>query len=270
MPISPLFRVAFLSYLLQPRQKRLQHVAAPARPVHRSSTSVTDLVKDFSLIRDSKSTRFPHGFMGELDKRITGVLIGKEKMPEFNDALVKRTFAVFLNEFKAPQFRKSMEKDRRVEDLLLIFFSNATKELQKGKPSNDDSWKLMVDRHVALFIRLVSSTLKDHDWVRERPELSSRLNTMEKKLLVHDQDLTAESQRSGGAGGSTIEIEVPRSYEVKDMPLVLVVSRIFGVSYAEVQSDINRLQICLDREGSLAGSQNIPSSSQSHEQQDTE
>ncbi|KAF2177644.1 hypothetical protein K469DRAFT_696417 [Zopfia rhizophila CBS 207.26] len=233
-------RVAYLAYLLQPRQKRVQHVAAPVRPVQRSSTSVTDLVKDFSLIRDSKSTKFPHGFMGELDKRITSVLMGRERMPEYQDSLVKRTFAVFLNEFKSPQFRKSMEKDRRVEDLLLIFFSNATKELQKGKPPGDDSWKLMVDRHVALFIRLISSTLRDHDWVRDRPELSSRLNTMEKKLLVHDQDLAAEHQRNGGQGGSTIEVEVPRSYEVKDMPLVLVVSRIFGISYSDVQNDVNR------------------------------
>lgn len=167
------------------------------------------------------------------------MLLGKEKMPEYSDSVVKRTFAVFLNEFKAPQYRKSMEKDRRVEDLLLIFFSSATKELQKGKAPGDDNWKLMVDRHVALFIRLVSSTLKDHDWVRDRPELSNRLQTMEKKLLMHDQDLATESQRNGGAGGSTIEVEVPRSYEVKDMPLVLVVSRIFNISYSQVQSDIN-------------------------------
>ncbi|KAF2751201.1 hypothetical protein M011DRAFT_463941 [Sporormia fimetaria CBS 119925] len=232
-------RVAYLAYLLQPRQKRVQHVAAP-RHVQRSSTSVTDLVKDFSLIRDSKSTRFPHGFMGELDKRITGVLVGKEKRPEFADAAVKRTFAVFLNEFKAPQFRKSMEKDRRVEDLLLIFFSNATKELGRGKPPGDDSWKLMVDRHVALFVRLISLTLNAHGWSQDRPELTSRLNTMEKKLLMHDQDLAAENQRNGGAGGSTIEVEVPRSYEIKDMPLVLIVQRIFGRSYPDVQADINR------------------------------
>lgn len=233
-------RVAYLAYLLQPRQKRVQHVPSAPKPVQRSSTSVTDLVKDFSLIRDSKSTRFPHGFMGELDKRITKVLMGTERMPEYKDATVKRTFAVFLNEFKDPRFRKSMDKDRRVEDLLLIFFSNATKELQKGKAPTDDNWKLMVDRHVALFIRLISSTLKDNDWTRDRPELAQRLATMEKKLLVHDQDLSAEAQRNGGQGGTTIEVEVPRTYEVKDMPLVLVVSRIFSISYSDVQADINR------------------------------
>jgi hypothetical protein len=232
--------VAYLSYLLQPRAKRLQHVSAPSKPVQRAATSTMDLMKDFSLIRDSKSTKFPHAFMKELEKRITNVLMGKEKMPEFKDSLVKRSFATFLNEFMSPAFRKNMEKDRRVEDLLLIFFSNATKELQKGKAPDDDSWRLMVDRHVALFIRLISSILKDHDWARDRPELANRLLVMEKKLLLHDQDLAAESTRNGGAGGYSVEVEVPLSHELKDMPLALVVSRIFAVPYGQVQEDLNK------------------------------
>lgn len=232
-------RVAFLSYLLQPRQKRVQHVANTSKPIQRSSTSIQDMVKDFSLIRDSKSTRFPHAFMGALDKRITKVLVGQEKMPEYSDALVKRTFAAFLNEFKNPTFRKSMEKDRRVEDLLLIFFSKATSELQKGKAPDDDSWKMMVDRHVALFVRLISNVLKNNDWARERPELSSRLHTLETKLLQHDQDLADANHRAGGQGGQSVEVEVPRSYEVRDMPLVIRVCRVFAIPTAQAQNDIN-------------------------------
>lgn len=233
-------RVAYLSHLLQPKAKRIQHVSAPAKQaVSRSSTSINDFVKDFSLIRDSKSTRFPHGFTSELDKRITGVLVGRERMQEYNDPLIKRTFAAFLNEFKNPTFRKSMEKDRRVEDLLLIFFSKATTELQKGKPADDDSWKLMVDRHVALFVRFISSTLKSNDWARDRPELSSRLQTLETKLLAHSQDLADSSQRNGGTGGTTVEVEVPRSSEAKDMPMVLRVANIFAVSYEQIQNDLD-------------------------------
>ncbi|KAF2128229.1 hypothetical protein P153DRAFT_432586 [Dothidotthia symphoricarpi CBS 119687] len=233
-------RVAYLHYLLQPRQKRLQHVPAPPKPAQRTATGVADLVKDLSLVTNSKSMRFPHGFMAALEKRLTKVLMGQEKMPEFKDATVIRTFAVFLNEFKDPRKAKNLEKNRNVEELILIFFSNATKELQKGKPPGDDSYKLMVDRHVALFLRLISAILKDHDWQRDRPELSQRLVTMEKKLLLHDQDLASENQRNGGQGGSTIEVEVPRTYEIKDMPLVLTVQRIFSVSYSAVQADIDR------------------------------
>jgi len=197
-------------------------------------------MKDFTLVRDSKSTRFPHGFTSELEKRLTGVLLGKEKRPEYNDGTVKRTFAAFFNAFTEQSFKKRMEKDRRVEDLVLIFFSNATKELQKGKSPSDDAWKLMVDRHVALFVRLISLVLKDHDWVRDRPELTNRLATLESKLLAHDQDLADASQRNGGAGGSTVEVIVPLSYEVKDMPLVQVVARMFGLTNTQVQSDINK------------------------------
>lgn len=233
-------RAAYLCHLLQPKARKIQHVAAPLKPqISRSSTSINDLVKDLSSIRDSKSTRFPHGFTAELDKRITGVLVGKERMPEFNDPLVKRTFANFLNEFKNPTFRKSMEKDRRVEDLLLIFYSKAHNELQKGKAADDDNWKLMVDRHVALFVRLIGSTLKSNDWARDRPELSSRLQTLESKLLVHAQDLADSSQRNGGAGGTSVEVDIPRSSEVKDMPMVLRLCNIFGVSYDQVQADID-------------------------------
>lgn len=232
-------RAAYLAYLLQPRQKRVQHVANTSKPIQRSSTSINDMVKDFSLIRDSKSTRFPHGFMTALDKRLTGVLTGTERMPEFNNNDIKRTFGVFLNEFKNPTFRKSMEKDRKVEDLLLIFFSKATGTLQLGKAPDDDGWKLMVDRHVALFVRLISSTLNNNEWARDRPELTSRLKSLETKLLQHDQDLADEKQRNGGHGGSSVEVEVPRSYEVKDMPLVIRVCRIFSKPTAQAQNDIN-------------------------------
>ncbi|KAL8782640.1 MAG: hypothetical protein Q9213_005227 [Squamulea squamosa] len=233
-------RVAYLTYLLQPRARRVQHTPAPATPVQRSSTSINDLMKDFSLIRDSKSTRFPHGFMSELERRLTGVLMGREKKPEYNDATIKRTFAAFFNAFTEQSFKKRMEKDRRVEDLVLIFFSNATKELQKGKVPGDDSWKLMADRHLALFVRLISLVLKDHDWARDRPELAGRLATLESKLLAHDQDLSSTPTRNGASAGTTVEVVVPLSHEVKDMQHVQVVARIFGLTDTQVQSDINK------------------------------
>ena len=227
-------RVAYLAYLLQPRAKRTQHVPAP-KPVHRASTSVQDLMKDFSLLRDSKSTKFPHGFMTELEKRLTGVMMGKEKRQEYQDASVKRSVAQALNAFLDTGFKKRMEKDRKVDDLVLIFYSTATKELQKGKPPTDDSWKLMVDRHVALFVRLISLILKDNGWAKDRPELVARLASLELKLLAHDQDL-AETNGTG----SSIEVVAPLSYQVKDMPLVQVVGRIFNTSPDQIQSDIDR------------------------------
>jgi hypothetical protein len=191
-------------------------------------------MSDFSLVRDSKSTRIPHGLVSELEKRLTGVLMGKEKKKEYQDHLVVRTFAVFLNVLKEDSFRKRMEKDRRAEDLLLIFYSNAVKELSKGKEQDDDSWKLMVDRHVALFVRLLALILKSNDWAKDRPELANRLSVLENKLLLQDQDL----MDSNGTA-STTEVLAPLSYDVKDMPLVLHVAKVFGMTNAQAQSEID-------------------------------
>lgn len=224
-------RAAYLHHLLQPRAKRKQYVSAP-KPA-KNSAVIGELMQDFSPVKDSKTAKFPHGFMSPLEKRIQGVLIGKERLPGYNDAAVKRTFAEAYTAFTEQGFRRRMDKERRVEDLVLIFYSNATKSLQKGKAPDDDSWKLLVDRHVALFVRLISATLKDNGNDKDRPELMSRLSTLENKLLTNDQDLSIDSS------DATIEVVTPLSYDVKDMHLALVVARIFGLKNSQVQSDID-------------------------------
>lgn len=241
-------RVAYLYHLLQPRPKKKQYVAAP-KPL-RKSVTIGDLVQDFSLTKDTKSAKFPHGFMSPLEKRIQGVLFGKERLPGYNDAEVKRTFAEAYNAFTEQGFRRRMDKERRVEDLVLIFYSNATKSLQKGKASDDDHWKGLVDRHVALFVRLISTTLKDIGSDKDKPELMSRLATLENKLLTNDQDLSVNS--ADAAGGSTIEVIVPLSYDVKDMPMVQMVAKIFGLRNSQVQSDIDANKTVWTEEAALA------------------
>ncbi|KAK1998614.1 hypothetical protein LX36DRAFT_29647 [Colletotrichum falcatum] len=229
-------RIAYLNYLLQPRQKRKQYVAAP-KPAQRSHTSVTELVGQF-VSSGSNSIKLPHGFQKPLEKRLKNVLTGKEPMQGFNDSALKRSFAEAYTAFTDKNFQKSVEKDRKLEPYVLMFYSSATKANQKYAQltsTTDDSWKETADRHMAMFIRLVAQTLRDQGHDRDRPELMSRLHTLENKLLTRDQNLSLDS---GGDGGSYIEVLAPLSYDVKDMPLVLTVARIFGRSNSEVQADL--------------------------------
>jgi hypothetical protein len=229
-------RAAYLHHLLQQRPKKKQYITAPKQLTRASTASgIGELVKEFSILKDSKSVKLPHGFMSPLEKRLQGVLVNKERLPGYNDAAVKRSFAEAYTAFTEQGFRRRMDKERRVEDLVLIFYSNATKALQKGKVPDDDSWKAMVDRHVALFVRLLSNILKDHGEDRDRPELMTRLATLEKKLLTDDQDLTV----STGQNETFIEVTAPISHDVKDMPMVQVVAKIFGLKNSQVQSDID-------------------------------
>ncbi|KAI6249792.1 hypothetical protein HI914_01870 [Erysiphe necator] len=240
-------RVAYLHHLLQKRTKGKQFII-PSKPP-KKVVSVGDLIQDFSLTRDSTSTKLPHGFMSLLERRIQGVLTGKEKIPEFNDANVKRVFAEAYTAFTEQGFRKRMDKERRVEDLVLIFYSSAIKALQKGQTGEDNSWKLSVDRHVALFVQLISSTLKLNGNEKNKPELMTKLTTLEGKLLTNDRNLFVDHS---GPVGSNVEAGTQLSYDIKDMAMVQVVARIFGLKLSQVQSDIDAQRFVWTHEAAIS------------------
>ncbi|POS86678.1 hypothetical protein EPUL_002195, partial [Erysiphe pulchra] len=240
-------RVAYLHHLLQKRTKGKQFII-PSKPT-KKVVSVSDLIQDFSLARDTTSTKLPHGFMSPLERRMQGVLTGKEKIPEYNDANVKRVFAEAYTAFTEQGFRKRMDKERRVEDLVLIFYSSAIKALQKGQTGEDDSWKLSVDRHVALFVQLISSTLKLNGNEKNKPELMSKLVTLEGKLLTNDRNLFVDRS---GPGGNNKETGSQINYDIKDMAMVQVVARIFGLKYSQVQSDIDAQRFVWTHEAAIS------------------
>lgn len=195
------------------------------------TSSFQDYIADFSRVRDSKSKTLPKGFVSELEKCIKKVLSGKDSKPEYQDPLIKISFAEFYNALGEQNFRKRMDKDGRVEELVLIFFSSATKALMKGHAPDDSARKLLVDQHVALFVRLVSRVVTGFDWIKERPELAKRLSALEEKLLRHDQNLASQD----GAANVVYEI----SYDVRHMPMVQTVIKVFGVDSNKAQADIN-------------------------------
>lgn len=241
-------RTAYLHYLLQPKAKRKQYVPAPKQPA-RAHTSVGQLVQDF-VSGNSSSIKLPHNFATALLDRVGGVLRGSEALPGYSDAAVKRSFAEAYTAFSEKTFRKTIEKERKFEPLVLIFYSAATKAAQKGKGADDesDSWKLLPDRHLAMFVRLAANVMKDQGHDRDRPELMSRLTDLESKLLRNDQDLVSNST---AGTGTTIEVIVPLSYEVKDMPLVHTVASIFGMGLMEAQMILNEKRQVWTEEAAL-------------------
>ncbi|KAL7628653.1 hypothetical protein AAE478_000168 [Parahypoxylon ruwenzoriense] len=228
-------RVAYLHYLLQPKAKRKQWVPAPKPPPRSHTSNIADLVKEF-VPGNSSNVKLPHGFRSPLEKRMERVIMGAEKLPGYNDAAVKKTFAQAYTAFTEQAFRKNVDKERKVEPMVLIFYSAATKACSLGHERSDDSWKLLVDRHVALFVRLVTNILRDQGHERDKSDLVTRLNTLENKLLTNDQNLFIDT---GQDSGNTIEVIVPLSYDVKDMPMVQTVAMIFGLSHSDVQSHID-------------------------------
>lgn len=232
-------RIAFLHYLLQPKKRRKEYITTPKAPQRAHTSNITDLMKEFIPTGSSSSLsiKLPHSFRSSLEKRMQGVLVGTERLPGFNDAAVKRTFGEAYTAFTDSNFRKTIDKDRKLEPLVLIFYSSATKAQSRGKAPDDLGWKVLVDRHLALFVRLITNVLRDHGGDRDKPELMSRLNTLEQKLLRNDQDLFIDTGQD--TEHKTIEVEVPLTYDVKDMPMVQIVAKIFGRFNSQVQAEID-------------------------------
>jgi hypothetical protein len=180
--------------------------------------------------------KLPHKFHVYLTSKIQGVLQGRERLPGFDDAAVKRSFAEAYMAFTERSFSDAMKVDRKIEPLVLIFYSSAVKASQKAStaPPGDDIHKLLADRHVALFVRLVVQLLREHGADRDKPELVSKLVMFERKLLTNDQNLAIDKD-----AGTTVDVEIPFSYDIKDMPMVQTVLKVFGYSPYQAQTDIN-------------------------------
>lgn len=230
-------RVAYLNYLLQPKKKRKEYVKVPRPQSRIHSSGVGDLIREFTGTTSSGNVKLPHSFRQSLEKRMEGVLTGTERMPGFNDAAVKRTFGEAYTAFTAQDFRRSVDKDRKLEPLILIFYSSANRAQARATVPEDQSWRVLIDRHLALFVRLVVAVLRDHGSDRDRPELMNRLASLEKKLITNDQNLFLDTGQD--SQHKTIEVEIPLTHEVKDMPMVQFVGTVFARDAATVQADID-------------------------------
>jgi hypothetical protein len=140
---------------------------------------------------EEKDARLPDGFLLELHKRVTGVLSGREQTSGYKDPSVKRTFAAFLNELQHPASRKVIENNRRIENMLLIFAPKAAEELRRSGLSEGNPLRVILFRHLALFVRIICSVLDTNQWSKLRREVFTRLKTLETVLLQHHREISS-------------------------------------------------------------------------------
>ena len=165
-----------------------------AKPiVWRKTATIEDLVKDFSLIR------LPHSFMSPLLQRMQGVVVGTERFLGYEGSIVKRIFAEAYTNFtdttstEDEAVRSNLDVRQSIETLILHFHTAATKSLQQNMAPDDDEGECLVQRHVALFVRLIRTTLIDTGDDRDRPGLIRQLARLEGDLLAKDEVFTGES-----------------------------------------------------------------------------
>ncbi|KAF7356251.1 hypothetical protein MVEN_00956600 [Mycena venus] len=250
-------RVSYLSHLLEPKPETVT-AASEVRRSHLSALSnfsIGDLFKD---VRDgSKSVKFPEKLLKVLEQKLQNIAMGKD--PAYLDQLVRRTMAVFYGQFQIESFKRQMKENRKIEELILTFASQATTVLKKEPTLAGDGWKLEVNNQIAIFIKMLGECLRAVNGVS--PELLSRVDTYTAKLAPATQGSTSDSgygsastspgrsmsvSSVGGASASST------GASVADMELVRVVTALFKIPESEVQREVDGLRGTCTEKAALA------------------
>ena len=151
--------------------------------------------------------------------------------------------AVFYGQVKDDNFRRQMKENRKIEELILMFATNATNVLKKDPSLAGDKWKSELNNHIALFVKLLRDCLRGLSHVS--PELTQRLDVYTTKLAPQQQSGTSYSD-SGYDSSSTNRdrdsVVSPNriSRGIADMPLVLTVGKLFKIPEHALQGEVEQ------------------------------
>ncbi|KAJ7250491.1 hypothetical protein B0H12DRAFT_1120580 [Mycena haematopus] len=237
-----------LSHLLVPRTETVTAVSEVRR--HRShlsalsNFSIGDLFKD---TRDGpKSVKFPEKLLKVLEQKLQKRSHGQ------GPRLVRRTMAVFYGQFQVESFKRQLKENRKIEELILSFASQATTMLKKEPTLADDRWKLEVNNQIAIFVKMLSECLRTVNGVS--PELLSRLDTYTTKLAPATTQSSASDSGYASAStspGHSMSVSSTAT-SVAEMELVRVVTALFKLPESEVQKEVDGLRATCTEKAALA------------------
>jgi hypothetical protein len=145
--------------------------------------------------------------------------------------------AKFYGQFMVESFKRQMKENRKIEELILMFATHATAVLKKEPSLGGDGWKLELNKHIALFVKMLRECLRNVHHVS--PELLSRLDMYTAKLApTLSQTRTHESTSSRDVTRDTPAI----SDSISDMRLVLIVSQLFKLPEHAVQKEVDQMR----------------------------
>ncbi|KAI0052473.1 hypothetical protein FA95DRAFT_1483448 [Auriscalpium vulgare] len=247
----------FLAHLIQPKPidsanssngeapREREHSSRLSGAISSSIFSIGDLFKD--SVRDgTKSVKFPEKLLKVLEQRLEDIAMGKDQA--YSDQLLRRTMAVFYGQFKVDSFKRQMKENRKIEELILMFATHATGVLKKDQSLAGDAWKVELNKHIAQFVKLLRESLRAVSHVS--PELTSRLDMYAAKLAPAAQAPSDSGYDSASTSRDRDSIySVPGlSINVADMPLVMIVSKLFQIRTDLLQNEVDKLRpFCTER-----------------------
>jgi len=159
--------------------------------------------------------------------------------------------AVFYGQFMGDPFRRQMKENRSIEELILMFASQATTVLRKEPTLADDAWKVEVNNQIAQFVKMLRDCLKTLSHVS--PELNSRLDMYQAKLSPpQSSNDSGYDSASISRDRDSISTQPSINTSVTDMPFVMIVARLFKIPENAMQGEVDRMRKTCTEKASTA------------------
>lgn len=168
----------------------------------------------------------------------------------FQDHRIRQTIATFWSNTNDLTYLKGVKENRKIEELILMLVSVATKELhkevkrlQENNVEPDFDWKYELNVQVGQIVRILEETLKGVSGVSV--DLLRKLDTYSNKLAAtpnprptpisrHSHSTSRPTNTTAKHNPSTHT----NSLNPEDMSMVLVVGKLFGKNTADLKEDI--------------------------------
>lgn len=287
---------SYLAYLLRPRPVPEAELdddrpsspgastaadAAPATRGHRerlqgalaSATKMPDFTSIFmgggSSGKAERAYKVPEKAFKVFDEKLRAIFMGKD--PGFQDQRIRRTIATFWSNTNDPAYLRGVRENRKIEELILMMVSVATKELQKEvrqlqdkKVEPDFDWKYELNIQVGQIVKILLETVRSVS--STSPDLIAKLDSYASQLAATPMakppsapsfsapasPATVKPRKITRAGPSSrSEIVHVNSSDPADMPLVLTVGRLFGKSESQLADDLTSLRAACTEQAAM-------------------
>jgi hypothetical protein len=169
-----------------------------------------------------------------------------------SDQLLRRTMAVFYGQFKMETFRLQMKKNRKIDELILMFATHATSVLRKDPTlTADGKWNVELNIHIVQFVKLLRESPRSISHVS--PELTARLDVYAAKLAPSERTTQSDSGYDSSSTSHRDSVPPPSAstMSVNDMSLVntvATVAKLFQIRADLLPPELEKLKnVCTER-----------------------
>ena len=135
-----------------------------------------------------------------------------------------------------------MKENRKIEELILMFATNATNVLKKEPSLAGDGWKVELNNQISHLVRLIRECLRTLNLVP--PELHARLDMYAAKLTPSPtfSDSGYDSTSTSRDHRDSVSSPTWPSGNVTDMALVKTSARLFKLTEFAMQKELDQIK----------------------------